>query len=83
MKAGAFHLKSMPEILEQIKDWPADAKRSLMEAIQRMLPNPEPKKKPTGGSLDAFGKWVGDGTAEELAKSIRDARHFRDKDLDW
>jgi|GEM_PF-6625936 len=83
MKSGALHLKSMPEILEQIKDWPADAKRSLIEAIGRMLPDPDQKKKPAGGSLDAFGMWKGDGTAEELAKSIRDARHFRDKDLDW
>jgi hypothetical protein len=27
--------------------------------------------------------WEGDGTAEELAKSIREARYNREKNLDW
>ena len=83
MKAGALHLKSMPEILEQIKDWPDEAKRALLESINRMLNTKKKPAKKKGSSLDAFGMWQGDGTAEELAKSIRDARHFREKDLDW
>jgi hypothetical protein len=41
----------------------------------------EPKSKIT--SMDAFGMWEGDGTAEELAKSIREARYNREKNLDW
>lgn len=83
MSTDALHRKMMAEFLDKIKDWPEDAKRSMKEALDRMLGKPLPKGDPTKGTLSAFGKWEGDGTAEELAKSIRDSRYFREKDLDW
>ena len=78
MKAGALHWKSMPEILEQIKDWPTEMKRALVETVQHMLaegskPKPDPTKKRLG-TMDAYGAWVGPETAEELIAMIKGAR---------
>jgi len=64
----------MPEILEQIKDWPEDMKRSLKEAIDRMLAKPAPKEPKKLTTLDAFGSWVGPETAEEIIDMIYSAR---------
>lgn len=72
MNAEALRRKIMAEFLEKVRDWPEDAKRSLLEAIERMLMKPKPKKKL--GTLDAFGSWVGPETAEEIIEMIYSAR---------
>ena len=59
--ADALHRKMMAEFLEKIMDWPEDAKRSLREAIDRMLSKPSAKEPKKMTSDDAFGSWVGSG----------------------
>ena len=56
-------------------DWPEDAKRSLIEAIECLLKKPETKKKL--GTLDSFGSWVGLESAEEILDMIYSARTTR------
>jgi len=59
-------------------------KKAIVRVLERSMQpetSQEPKSKIT--SMDAFGMWEGDGTAEELAKSIREARYNREKNLDW
>ena len=72
MNAEALRRKMMAEFLEKVRDWPEDAKRSLMEAIEGLLKKPKAKKKL--GTLDAFGSWVGPETAEEIVDMIYSAR---------
>ena len=78
MKAGALHWKTMPEILEQIKDWPVDMKRALVESVQKMLSAPPPRKEDPDenrpSTMDAYGAWVGPETAEEIIAMIKGAR---------
>ncbi len=78
MKAGALHWKSMPEILEQIKDWPTEMKRALVDTVQQMLASdPSPRIDPQSkkrGTMDAYGAWVGPESAEELIALIKGAR---------
>lgn len=74
MKADVLHRKMMAEFLDKIKDWPEDAKRSLKEAIDRMLAKPAPKEPKKLTSDDAFGSWVGPETAEEIIEMIYSAR---------
>ena len=77
--AEALRHKMMAEFLENVRDWPEDAKRSLLEAIERMLKKPKTKKK--FGPLDAFGSWVGPETAEEIMDMIYSARPSRPNPL--
>lgn len=76
MATNAIHRKMMAEFLDKIKDWPEDALRSLKEAIEQRL-NPDSDKKPPkmkGGTMDAFGGWVGPESAEEIIGWIESAR---------
>ncbi len=83
MATRAVHKKMIDEFLEKIKDWPEDAKRSVVEAVERMLKR-KPEKPDEKNLPDefwrSFGAWEGDGTAEELAQSIREARYDRNKE---
>ncbi len=74
MNAEALRHKMMAEFLENVRDWPEDAKRSLLEAIERMLNKPKKNNKKKLTSDDAFGSWVGPETAEELIEIIYSAR---------
>lgn len=74
MNAEALRHKMMAEFLENVRDWPEDAKRSLLEAIERMLKKPKKNNKKKLTSDDAFGSWVGPETAEELIEIIYSAR---------
>ena len=74
MSSKALHRKMTAEFLDKIKDWPEDAKRSLKEAIERMLSKPAPRPGKQLGSDDAFGSWVGPETAEEIIDMIYSAR---------
>lgn len=75
MNAEALRRQMMTEFLEKVQDWPEDAKRSLRDAIERMLKKPKSKKKL--GTLDAFGSWVGPETADEIIDLIYSARTSR------
>ena len=75
MNAEALRRKMMAEFLEKVRDWPEDAKRSLIEAIECLLKKPETKKKL--GTLDSFGSWVGLESAEEILDMIYSARTTR------
>jgi hypothetical protein len=77
MSTNALQKKMIDEFLEKIKDWPEDAKRSVVEAVERML-NRKPDK-PDNKDLPeefwkSFGAWDSDETWEELAASIRNDR---------
>jgi len=64
------------EFLEKIKEWPEDALRILKDAIEQRL-NPQSGKKPRrvkGGTMDAFGAWVGPESPEEIIAMIEGAR---------
>ncbi len=74
MNAEALRHKMMAEFLENVRDWPEDAKRSVIEAIERMLKKPKKNNKKKLTSDDAFGSWVGPETAEELIEIIYSAR---------
>ena len=64
----------MAEFLDKIKDRPEDAKRSLKDAIERMLTKPAPQPAKRLSSDDACGSWVGLETAEEIIEMIYGAR---------
>ncbi len=74
MSTGAIHKKMIDEFLEKIKDWPDDAKRSLVEKIDRMLKLKKKPQKKKLGTLDAFGAWQGPETADEIIEMIRSSR---------
>jgi hypothetical protein len=74
MNTNALHRKMMAEFLEKIKDWPEDAKRTLKEAIERMLSKPPKTGDRKPSTDDAFGAWVGPETAEEIIEMIYSAR---------
>ncbi|MCU0320200.1 MAG: hypothetical protein MUE88_08990 [Flavobacteriales bacterium] len=76
MATSALHRKMMAEFLDKIKDWPEDALRSLKEAIDRRITSDQNKKsaKPQGGTMDAFGAWVGPESAEEIIAMIEGSR---------
>lgn len=83
MKALSFKEPWLNSTLEKLLGLSATTKRALIRALERSMEgngnrNVEPKPR----SMDAFGKWIGDGTAEELANSIRSDRYDREKDLD-
>lgn len=84
MKAFSFNEPWLNSTLEKLLGLSASTKRALIRALEGSLEEPKDEKQgPKPRSMDALGKWEGDGTAEELAKSIRDARYDREKDLDW
>lgn len=66
----------MNTYVERLLGLSATTRRAIIRALERSLS--EPSKKPPKGksSLDAFGMWEGDGTADELIEKIRKARNF-------
>ncbi len=64
------------EFLDKIEDWPEDALRTLKEAIEQRLKPGSTKKSPKmkGGTMDAFGAWVGPESAEEIIAMIEGSR---------
>ena len=74
MNAEALRRRMTAEFLEKVRDWPEDAKRTLLEAIERMMKKPSGNKKKGLSSDDAFGSWVGPETAEEIIDMIYSAR---------
>ncbi len=84
MKAFSFKEPWLNSTLEKLLGLSTSTKRAIIRALELSLDGPENRKvEPRPSSMDAFGKWVGDGTAEELAQSIRADRHDRAKDLEW
>jgi len=84
MKTFSFKEFWVNTYVERLLGLSATTRRAIIRVVERALQKQtEPNKKHGPSSMDAFGMWEGDGTAEELAKSIRDARYDREKDLDW
>ena len=84
MKSLSFKEPWVNAYVERLLGLSTATKKAIIRLLERSLQEPPPQgPKQETTSMDAFGKWEGDGTAEELAKSIRDARHDREKDLDW
>jgi len=76
MNSKALHRKMTAEFLDMIKDWPEDALRSLKDAIEKRLVSDRNQKspKPEGGTMDAFGAWVGPESAEDIIAMIEGSR---------
>jgi hypothetical protein len=75
MPSNALQRKMMTEFLDKIKDWPEDSLRSLKEAIeQRLKPEGNKPTEMKGGTMDAFGAWVGPESAEEIIAMIEGSR---------
>ncbi len=83
MKALSFKEPWLNSTLEKMLGLSTTTKRAIIRALERSLEGNENRNvEPKPTSMDAFGKWVGDGTADELAESIRSDRYDREKDLD-
>ncbi|MEO7081289.1 MAG: hypothetical protein ABIY71_07160 [Flavobacteriales bacterium] len=83
MKALSFKEPWLNSTLEKMLGLSTTTKRAIIRALERSLEGNEKRNvEPKPTSMDAFGKWVGDGTADELAESIRSDRYDREKDLD-
>lgn len=74
MKALSFKEPWLKSTVERLLGLSVTTKRAIIRALERSLE--EPKKQRRGSSLDAFGMWEGDGTADELIAKIRSARNF-------
>lgn len=66
----------MADFLDKVKDWPEDALRSLKDAIEQRLISDRGRNTPErkGGTMDAFGAWVGPESAEEIIEMIEGSR---------
>ena len=74
MKALSFKEPWVNSSVEKLLGLSATTKRAIIRLPKRSLE--KPKKPRKGSSLDAFGMWEGDGTADELIVKIRAARNF-------
>ncbi|MDX9751862.1 MAG: hypothetical protein RBT71_12335 [Flavobacteriales bacterium] len=80
MKAFSFKEPWLNSYLEKLLGLSAETKRALIRALERSLTATPDKRddKERDRRLAAFwsacGAWVGDGSADELAAAIRDAR---------
>jgi hypothetical protein len=84
MKSFSFKEPWLNAYVERLLGLSTATKKVIIDLLQHSIHKEAPiEPKPKTTSMDAFGMWEGDGTAEELAKSIRDARYNREKDLDW
>ena len=83
MKALSFRTPWVATTVEKLLDLPVSTKRAIIRALERSI---EPKKPGRKGLSDrfwsAYGAWDSSETAEELAKSIRDARYDRNRAVD-
>lgn len=83
MKSLSFKEPWVNTYVERLLGLSAATKKAIIRVIERSMAETKP---PRGdeelGSLDAFGMWEGDGTADELIAKIRAARNFsRDRDM--
>ncbi len=82
MKALSFNEPWLNSTLEKLLGLSASTKRAVIRALENsMRPgknDPELEKEEQGKDSErfwaTFGTWEGDGTAEDLAASIRNAR---------
>ena len=84
MKSFSFKEPWVNSYMERLLGLSVSTKKAIIRLLERSIQEKkEPEQKKHVTSMDAFGMWEGDGTAEELARKIREARYDREKDLDW
>ncbi len=81
MKAFSFKEPWVRSYVDRLLGLSTATKKAIIDILGRsiekgqdMLPSEDEERKRTEKFWSSFGAWEGDGTAEELAKSIRDAR---------
>lgn len=81
MKALSFKEPWVNTYVEKLLGLSASTKRAIIRALERSMEPKRDKEKEEEERRNrlarfwsSFGAWQGDGTAEELATSIRDAR---------
>ncbi len=74
VKVLSFKEPWVNSYVEKLLGLSATTKRAIIRLLERSME--KPKKPRKGSSLDAFGMWQGDGTADEMIAKIRAARNF-------
>lgn len=75
MKSLSFKEPWVNSYVERLLSLSASTKRAIIRVLERSLgPKRVPKKELSDDFWKACGGWIGDGSAEELAASIRNAR---------
>ena len=80
MKSLSFKEPWVHSYVERLLGLSAATKRAIIRALERSLElkkverPPDPLRSKKQEFLSSIGGWQGDGTAEELAASIRNAR---------
>lgn len=80
MKSLSFKEPWITSYVERLLGLSAATKRAIIRALERSMERKEPEsgsdpaRKGKSEFLSSIGGWQGDGTAEELAASIRNAR---------
>ncbi|MDX9751524.1 MAG: hypothetical protein RBT71_10625 [Flavobacteriales bacterium] len=82
MKALSFKEPWVRTYVERLLGLSATTKKAIIRALERSMEATDQGQQPRKrSSLDAFGMWEGDGSAEDLIRSIRNARNFsRDRE---
>lgn len=75
MKSLSFKEPWVNSYVERLLGLSAATKRAIIRALEKSMAK-NPQTNPTGYEefLSSLGGWQGDGTAEELAASIRNTR---------
>jgi hypothetical protein len=83
MKAFSFKEPWVHSYVERLLGLSTATKKAIIRALElSMNPSPKRGKRLSKRFWSAFGAWEGDGTAEELARSIRADRYDRDRPVD-
>lgn len=83
MKAFSFKDPWVKTYVERLLGLSTTTKKAIIRALERsMEPAPKRTKKLSKRFWRSYGAWEGDGTAEELSRSIRSSRYDRDRPVD-
>lgn len=83
MEAFSFKEPWVNRYLERLLGLSAASKRAVIRALERSLAKPDPEGEGLPDRFwSTFGAWDDPRPAEELARSIREARFNRDRPVD-
>ncbi len=83
MKSLSFKEPWVNSYVERLLGLSTATKKAIIRALERSITHgPKRSKKLSDRFWSSFGAWEGEGTAEELARSIREARYDRDRPVD-